>query len=425
MALTRTSALVGLYLLYPSVSAATGPDELDVRLSMGPVVSNIDAGGELRLTFDLGRAVRLGLRGRGLVVRQTYIAGFEEDDGTAAEGLAFGSFRLARFGTAELRLRAGVGVRGAAVDTSRPDDATGRLLTELGPMVFWQPSATWSAWLGWIQVTDLELSPSTDIAVLGPLLRVGGAARLGGRWSAYAEAELGGVIGYGGDNEKVQVRGALGVRVALDEPSALEAPSPTQPAASVGAFVTLEWRAMAIGGHASHGPGLSAGVRLFDGALRIGLTGFARPGPFNPKTFDITPAGGATYRGQEQVSLRSDGGFFGLLLESELPWPGLPQLRIVPSVALGNAAFGFYLTGDDRETPDGRRVSAWEDELQDGKDAGVAFAIEPGVRVSWMPNGSFIGPYVAARYLVLVGYDAFALNNYDGFSAALGAEMQF
>lgn len=398
--------------------------ETDVTLSAAAVVSNLDAGGDLRLQVDLGRAVQLGFRGRGLEVRETYVAGFEENSGGAAEGLAYASLRIARRGSAELRLRVGVGARGSFLDSTR-DDLSVRLLTELGPMIHWRVAEAWTVRVGWIQVTDLELSPSTDLAVSGALFRLGATARVAARWAIFAEAEVGGVAGYGGDNEKVQARGTVGIQVALDAPAEPEAPASDVRAVQVGAFVGLEWRAMALAGHASHGPGVSAGITLLDGLIRIGIMGFTRPGPLNPATFDITPANGLSYRGQNTVTPRSDGGFFGLLLESEFGTPGLAELRLIPSVALGNAIFGFYLTGEDRNTPDGRRVSAWEDDLQDGRDAGAGFGVEPGLRIAWQPRGLPIRPYIAARYLIVVGYDAYATDNYDGFSAALGAEFVF
>ena len=406
------------------LSARAEPlSEASLHLSAGGVASNLDAGGELRLSADLSRAFRLGLRLRGLAIRETYVAGFAENDGIAVEALPYASVRLARFKNAELRLRLGVGGRGNFVDSPR-DDASARLLTEIGPMVLWRAAPAWTFNFGWIQRTDLELSPTTDIAVLGSVFRVGATARLSERWALYGESEFGGVFGYGGDNEKVQVRGAIGLRVALDAPTPIDS-SPAEHPGTIGGFVTLEWRAMTLAGHFSHGPGFSAGVRLFDGLLRVGIAGFARPGPINPETFEITPAGGMTYKGQNQLSLRSDGAFVGLLLESELAMPGLPALKIIPTVTLGNAGFGFYLTGDDRDTPDGRRVSVWEDELQDGKDAGVAFGIEPGVRIAYRPASAFVSPYVAVRYLYLLGYEAFAENSYDGFSFSAGVAFEF
>ena len=401
------------------------PSEVSTaHLGLGAVVSNLDAGAELRLRADLSRAVRVGARIRGLAVRETYIAGFEENEGGAIEGLATASLRLARFGRAALRLRIGAGARASFVDSDREEQST-RLLTELGPMVHWPVDASVTLRFGWIQRTDLEVSPTTDIAVLGPIFRAGARVRLTPHLSAYGEAELGGVLGYGGDNEKIQARGVVGLQLAFGGSRLAEPAAKTTPAPTIGAFVSLEWRAMYIGRHLSHGPGLSAGVRLWDGLLRVGLSGFGRPGPINPETFEVTPANNQIYRGQDRLSLRSDGGMFGLLIESELPVLRAQPFVIIPSVSLGNAAFGFYLTGDDRNTPDGRRVSAWEDELQDGKDAGVGFAVEPGVRIAWRRPGALMAPYVAFRYLFVLGYDAFAKDSYDGPSLGAGIELVF
>ncbi len=51
---------------------------------------------------------------------------------------------------------------------------------------------------------------------------------------------------------------------------------------------------------------------------------------------------------------------------------------------VGYGGFGFYLHGDDRKTPDGRRVSEWEDELLDGRDADANnLVLDVGMRVAY------------------------------------------
>src|SRR5262245_36148040 len=80
---------------------------------------------------------------------------------------------------------------------------------------------------------------------------------------------------------------------------------------AVGGFVDLEWRAMGLGGHLSHGTSFAAGVTLLDGHLRLGLAGLNRPGPWNPATFDVTLPEGRTYRGKRRLALRSDGAMAG------------------------------------------------------------------------------------------------------------------
>ncbi|MEM7674677.1 MAG: hypothetical protein AAF449_01600, partial [Myxococcota bacterium] len=227
--------LLGFAISTGSIRTATADDRTpDLSVAAGGVVSNLDAGGEVRLTIDLSRAVRLGLRTRSLSVRKTFVAGFEETDGFAVEALPYASLRLIRIGDAELRLRLGVGVRSTFLDSPRNDTAT-RVLTEIGPMVWWRPNADWTLRLGWIQRNDIEVSPTTDLAILGNVFRFAAQARLTDRWSAYGEAEVGGVFGFGGDNEKFQARGVIGLRVALDAPTTPEKSAETKSAATIGA----------------------------------------------------------------------------------------------------------------------------------------------------------------------------------------------
>lgn len=201
------------------------------------------------------------------------------------------------------------------------------------------------------------------------------------------------------------------------EPPGSEAPEPYR--FFTGAFVGFDWRINRIGRHTSHGPGFQAGVMLWR-HLRVGLAGFARPGPINPATFEVTPVDGQTYRGRPTVTLRSDGSFFGLMLAPTVDLGEVVALEA--PITLGQAAFGFYLTGEDRDTPDGRRVSGWENDLLDGRDASIAFGWEAGLRVSFIAT-SWARPYVGAHYFGTVGYDAFVRDDYSGFSAAAGLQL--
>lgn len=186
-----------------------------------------------------------------------------------------------------------------------------------------------------------------------------------------------------------------------------------------GAFVGADWRVMRIGGHVSHGPGFQAGLVLWR-HLKVGLAGFARPGPLNPATFRVPTASGAPYRGRSTLELRSDGQFFGLLLAPTFDIGDVIALEA--PITLGQAAFGFYLTGGDRDTPDGRRVSEWENELLDGRDAAIAFGVEAGLRVSFIA-ASWARPYVGAHYFGTVGYDAYVRDDYDGVTFAAGIQL--
>ncbi len=195
---------------------------------------------------------------------------------------------------------------------------------------------------------------------------------------------------------------------------------PTSPQGRTGGFVDLGWRAYGLGGHLSHGPAFAAGA-IVGTYFEIGIAGFARPGPINPRTFRVDLPEGETYRGKQTLQLRSDGSAIGLHLGFRMPLRAAPIELEVP-VMLGYGGFGFYLFGDDRDTPDGRRVSDWEDELLDGRDADANnFVIDAGVRIAWRPARTrFMQPYVGAHYTAVLGYDTAVLTNYSGFSGSLG-----
>lgn len=190
---------------------------------------------------------------------------------------------------------------------------------------------------------------------------------------------------------------------------------------TLGVFTSLEWRGMGLAEHFSHGPGMSAGVILFAGRLRVGFVSFGRPGPINNKEFEVD-LGEKSYRGKSQLKLRSDGAFVGLTVAPRFQVPSLKWLHIEVPAAIGQAAFGFYLQGDDRETPDGRRVSEWEDELFDGRDSSISLGIELGLRATaevrpWMQV------YLGVSQFWTPGYDALAASDYGGPSVALGLEF--
>ena len=93
-------------------------------------------------------------------------------------------------------------------------------------------------------------------------------------------------------------------------------------------------------------------------------------------------------------------------------------------LAIGQAAFGFYLPAKDRVTPDGRRVSAWENELFGGKDSSPAIGLEAGIKVAVkLPSAEWLAPYVALRYTWSLGFDTLVRSSYDGPSAALGLQF--
>ncbi|HJK99727.1 MAG TPA: hypothetical protein RMF84_21040 [Polyangiaceae bacterium LLY-WYZ-14_1] len=185
-------------------------------------------------------------------------------------------------------------------------------------------------------------------------------------------------------------------------------------------YLQLGWRGMGLADHASHGPEVGFGAVLFD-VVKVGFFSLARPGPLNPRTFDLDLPAGETYRGRSTVPLRSDGSVLGLAITPFIDLPVAEGVRLELPLAVGYGAFGFYLTGDDRQTPDGRRVSEWEDELLAGRDASGGLAIDLGGRVAFgLPGTDVLRPYVALHHTWIVGYDAALRSSYDGLSGALG-----
>lgn len=199
-----------------------------------------------------------------------------------------------------------------------------------------------------------------------------------------------------------------------------ETAPPAQRSATRGptVLVDIEWRGMALGGHASHGPGFGIAFGVLDDHLRFGLHGFARPGPWNPQTFTITPD--QPYKGAETLELRSDGGVLGpsITVGTDLG----EAFRIDVGAMVGYGGFGFYLVGDDRKTPDGRLPSAWENELMDGRDSSLGIGVDVGPRLTWAAS-EHLRPYVAVRYTSILGYDAFVRSDYSGMSVAFGVTV--
>ncbi len=196
--------------------------------------------------------------------------------------------------------------------------------------------------------------------------------------------------------------------------------APDAPAPIAVPYLRLGWRVMGLADHVSHGPEFALGAVLFD-HLELGIAGFARPGPINRATFDV-PLEGEPYRGQNTVSLRSDGALVGLMVGFRTHL-GVDWLELEVPVMVGLGAFGFYLTDDDRETPDGRRVSEWEDELFDGRDAAGGIMIDAGLRLAVTTPLRWLKVSAGVQYSHLFGYDAFVTSDYSGFSGSLALEV--
>jgi hypothetical protein len=395
----------------------------EVHASIG--ASNFGGEAELgyQLSFPSGASVGAAARG---AYGDWFVAGLPVERAATLGGELRGEIPVRASGRRRLLLRGALGARTTAGDLTNPASGA-EVERSLAPTIEVGARAVVAATddldvhVGLAIPVALAVAPSTELEELGQLLELGLERRIGDRVSLSLRARAGGMYGYGGDGAKLEAGADLGVRVSLDGPRT--APVEAERDGGVGAFVATEWRIMGLAGHTSHGPGAAVGVTLLGGHLKLGLVTHARPGPLNPTTFAVSPASGASYKGRSELALRSDGAFVGALVAPSFGLPGAPAIDVEIPVAFGQSAYGFYLSGDDRVTPDGRRVSEWEDELFEGKDSSPAFGGEIGLKIGIrLPGG--LKPYAAFRHAFTLGFDTVVKDDYGGPTGALGVEVE-
>jgi len=190
----------------------------------------------------------------------------------------------------------------------------------------------------------------------------------------------------------------------------------------MGWFINSQARLMGVGQHVSNSLAIQGGVNLFRN-LQVGLNFMIRSGPINPTTFDITLPEGVTYKGQSKLDLGSEWTIIGLFLAPKVKIPQLAWLELDFPVVIGVGGAGFYLKGDNRKTPDGKRTSVWENKLMDGRDFTFGPAVDLGLRLMFaIPKVSWFRIGLGLHYSILLGYNSFARpepNFYNGFSGSL------
>jgi hypothetical protein len=114
----------------------------------------------------------------------------------------------------------------------------------------------------------------------------------------------------------------------------------------------------------------------------------------------------------------------GLHLALAFEMPGAPWLALSVPLTVGFGGFGYYLTGSDRQTPDGRRVSAWENELFNERDSFLGVVLDVGARAHIVLDGvPWMRPYVGVYYTMVPGFETLVRSGYDGISGSLGLEI--
>lgn len=145
-------------------------------------------------------------------------------------------------------------------------------------------------------------------------------------------------------------------------------------------FFCPEMSVMVHSNHLGLAPGFTAGASILQERLHVGFFFYGRSGPINGHTERLDLAAGQEYKGQSSINVRADHGAFGIKVAPQFPLMKGKMTLDVP-VLFGQMGAGFYLFGENRKTPDGRRVSEWENELMNNSDAGFALMVEGGLRL--------------------------------------------
>lgn len=179
---------------------------------------------------------------------------------------------------------------------------------------------------------------------------------------------------------------------------------------------------MFLTGHTGQAVGFSMGVKLFKDHLKVGYFNYGRSGLINRYTVNTKLPTGVTYKGKSSIDLRADHGAFGLMIAPSFTLPK-SNIEIDFPVNIGSIGAGFYLAGNDRKTPDGRRVSEWENELFEGKDAAFAGMMEFGMRALFPTqiNGLQLG--VGVHYLTVQDWTAYANPSGNFYNNKLRASV--
>jgi hypothetical protein len=176
----------------------------------------------------------------------------------------------------------------------------------------------------------------------------------------------------------------------------------------IGFYFQPEYSAMFLDDHIGNAVGVGIGITTKNKKWDIGVRTYGRSGPINTgQLYDLVLPEGTTYKGKSILKVANDQGFLGLEIAYNLELNS-ERLMIRFPVSFGQFGAGFYLLDDDRITPDGRRVNEWEDELQEGSDAGFGLLSEFGSQIIYhvMPDKHF-NLFMGITYTNTYGYSSF------------------
>lgn len=139
--------------------------------------------------------------------------------------------------------------------------------------------------------------------------------------------------------------------------------------------------------------------------LNVGIHTAYRPAAWSSHRKPLTLPQGETYKGKTQVGLAQQFGFAGLHIAPSYTFDALPSLSVDVPLRLGVGFLGTPLQGDDRDTPNGERVSEIVDQLTGGEDLSMNIALDLGARLKWTPSRSLgLSLFAGAHYTDFLGY---------------------
>jgi len=192
----------------------------------------------------------------------------------------------------------------------------------------------------------------------------------------------------------------------------------------IGFYFQPEYSAMFLNDHIGNAVGVGIGITTKNRKWDLGVNSYGRSGPINTaQLYDLVLPEGTTYKEKSILKVANDHAFLGLEVAYNLRLKS-DRLMIRFPVSFGQFGAGFYLLDDDRNTPDGRRVNEWEDELQGGKDAGFGLLSEFGSQIIYqiIPDNRHLNLFLGITYTNTYRYSSF-LGDKDFYNNKVRGSM--
>jgi hypothetical protein len=215
----RLRAVTAAWLMsaVPATAAAQGARDWTGVAATALTFSTQSAGLSLDARLVAPSGVQLGVLLGGQALSVGYFAGYEGEGLLAGDAALVALLPLLVSDPVELDLRWSSGARylrdvGAVAG---PHRSALRATNELSFLAHVRLQRRWLLRAGGILGVELELEPAVDVADQAQLVTIGLGHALGREVLVYGNVDAGGTYGFNGDNGKVVLRGALGLRVAL------------------------------------------------------------------------------------------------------------------------------------------------------------------------------------------------------------------